>query len=419
VKKEADTLNLTIGDQVQRVPLAWKGESLGKATDFHPVARREPSVSRLTRMARRRSLRTHRGQLVKPSTKGKSVKYVQKSLFFLLCLSMAAFGYVERTVAQPTYHMVQPGDTLWDICEHYYGDSELWPKLWEMNSFITNPHLLRPGDRIRLLDGFPLKTASPEPGPETPQKKQLEEPGGVPGVEVSGLCNVASAGYLSSTPVAPVGRVISSVTSRIILAEGDTVFVDLPQQEAVEAGRVFAAFKTSSALPHPLTGRQVGYLIRYGGKVSIKERTEGTVYKAEVIESYVEFRVGDSLIPEEPITSCVEIVPTDPTVATHIAAVQDQKRIIGQFSVVYLPKGFNDGILRGNVFRVMKKLDSIGPPIPDVVAGHMIVIEARPDSATGVVINLTQNLANGASVQGTEWEEVSEVLSMLPQCRVQ
>lgn len=344
---------------------------------------------------------------------------IHRSLLVLFCVYLVSLCHLEISHAEPTYHVVQPGDTLWDICEHYYGDSELWPKLWEMNSFITNPHLLKPGDRIRLLDGFPLKTASPEPGPGTPQEKQPEEPGGVPGVEVSGLCNVASAGYLSSTPVAPVGRVISSVTSRIILAEGDAIFVDLPQLDAVEPGRVFMAFKISSALPDPLTGRQVGYLIRYRGKVSIKERTEGSVYRAEVIESYVEFRVGDLLIPEEPITSCVDLVPTDPTVATHIAAVQDQKLIIGQFSVVYLPKGFNDGILRGNVFRVMKKLDSIGPPIPDVVAGHMIVIEARPDSATGVVINLTQNLANGASVQGAEWEEVSEVLSMLPQCRVQ
>ena len=191
----------------------------------------------------------------------------------------------------------------------------------------------------------------------------------MPGVEVSGLCNVASAGYLSSSAVAPIGRVISSVTSRIILAEGDTIFVDLPQQENVEPGRVFVVFKSSSALPDPLTDRQVGYLIRYVGKVSIKERTEGTVYKAEVIESYTEFRVGDPLIPEEPITSCVQVSPTDPAVATHIVAVQDQKNIIGQFSVVYLPKGFNDGVRRGNVFRMMKRLKSIGAPVPDVVVG--------------------------------------------------
>ncbi len=347
------------------------------------------------------------------------MKHIKRSLFFLLCVSLVSLFFVEINHAQPTYHIVQPGDTLWDICEHYYGDSELWPKLWEMNPFVTNPHLLKPGDKIRLLEGYPLKTAAPQPGPETSQVKQPGEPGGVPGVDVSGLCNVASAGYLSSTVVAPVGRVISSVTSRIILGERDIIFVDLPQQEAVEPGRVFVAFKSSPALRHPLTDQQVGYLIRYGGKVSIKEKTEGTVYKAEVIENYTEFRVGDPLIPEEPITSCIQVSPTDPAVVTNIVAVEDQKLIIGQFSVVYLPKGFNDGVHRGNVFRIMQKLESRGAPLPDVVAGHMIVIEARPGSATGVVISLDRNLANGAPVQGTEWAEVPELLSILPQCRVQ
>jgi LysM repeat protein len=347
------------------------------------------------------------------------VKYFQRSLFFLLCVNVVVLGYVAHSNAQPTYHIVQPGDTLWDICEHYYGDSELWPKLWEMNPFITNPHLLKPGDKIRLLEGYPLKTGAPKPGPEISQEIKPQEPEGVPGVDVSGLCNVASAGYLSAAPVVPIGQVISAVTSRIILAEGDTIFVDLPQQEAVEPGSVFMAFRSSSALSDPLTGRLVGYLIRYGGKVAIKERAEGTVYKAEVIDSYTEFRVGDFLIPVEPITSCVQVFPTDPAVATHIVAIQDQKVIIGQFSVVYLPKGFNDGVRRGNVFRMMKRLESTGAPVPDVVAGHLIVIEARPDSATGVVISLERNLANGAPVQAAEWTEVPEVLSILPQCRVQ
>ena len=145
----------------------------------------------------------------------------------------------------------------------------------------------------------------------------------------------------------------------------------------------------------------------------------GTVYKAEVIESYTEFRVGDLLIPEEQITSCLEVFPTDPAVATNVVAVKDQKLIIGQFSVVYFPKGFNDGLRRGNVLRIMKRLDSVGAPVPNVVAGHLIVTEARPDSATGVVIAVTEDLPNGAPVQAAAWAEVPEVLSILPQCRVQ
>ena len=54
--------------------------------------------------------------------------------------------------AQQLTHTVEKGDTLWSICEKYYGDPDLWPKLWQMNPFVTNPHFLKPGDVIVLLE---------------------------------------------------------------------------------------------------------------------------------------------------------------------------------------------------------------------------------------------------------------------------
>ena len=59
--------------------------------------------------------------------------------------------------AQQKTYVVQKGDTLWDICQKFYGDPNLWPKLWEMNPFVTNPHLLKPGDIITLFEGAPEK----------------------------------------------------------------------------------------------------------------------------------------------------------------------------------------------------------------------------------------------------------------------
>ena len=56
-------------------------------------------------------------------------------------------------------HTVEEGDTLWSICEKYYGNPDLWPKLWQINPFVTNPHLLREGDKIQLLEKVPEKAA--------------------------------------------------------------------------------------------------------------------------------------------------------------------------------------------------------------------------------------------------------------------
>src|SRR5208337_1554876 len=51
-------------------------------------------------------------------------------------------------------YVVKKGDTLWDISKRFYSDAFLWPRLWQQNQYITNPHQISPGDRIRL---YPYK----------------------------------------------------------------------------------------------------------------------------------------------------------------------------------------------------------------------------------------------------------------------
>jgi chemotaxis signal transduction protein/nucleoid-associated protein YgaU len=46
-------------------------------------------------------------------------------------------------------HVVIPGDTLWDIAKTYAGDPLQYPALAKVSS-ISNPHLIRPGDVVRV-----------------------------------------------------------------------------------------------------------------------------------------------------------------------------------------------------------------------------------------------------------------------------
>jgi nucleoid-associated protein YgaU len=78
-------------------------------------------------------------------------KYGLVIILIMVGVWFVGSGVCVSVGAQPLTHTVVKGDTLWDICDQYYGDEELWPKLWQMNPFITNPHLLKPGDVINLL----------------------------------------------------------------------------------------------------------------------------------------------------------------------------------------------------------------------------------------------------------------------------
>lgn len=51
----------------------------------------------------------------------------------------------------PKTYIVKKGDTLWDISGIFLKQPWLWPKLWRINPDISNPHLIYPGDKLRLV----------------------------------------------------------------------------------------------------------------------------------------------------------------------------------------------------------------------------------------------------------------------------
>lgn len=50
-------------------------------------------------------------------------------------------------------HDVKKGDTLWDLAGEYYNDSHSWPVIWKFNTFINNPDLIYPREKI-MIPGY-------------------------------------------------------------------------------------------------------------------------------------------------------------------------------------------------------------------------------------------------------------------------
>ncbi|MCB1197813.1 MAG: LysM peptidoglycan-binding domain-containing protein, partial [Deltaproteobacteria bacterium] len=61
-------------------------------------------------------------------------------------------GEIEEFSVDKIY-VIQPGDTLWDICSLLLDDPYYWPKLWSLNQYIKNPHLIFPGDQLVFTSG--------------------------------------------------------------------------------------------------------------------------------------------------------------------------------------------------------------------------------------------------------------------------
>lgn len=69
---------------------------------------------------------------------------------FLLPLSCIA-DVLQIKESAPQLYVVKKGDTLWDISNLYLSKPWLWPELWRNNVHIINPHLIYPGDELRLV----------------------------------------------------------------------------------------------------------------------------------------------------------------------------------------------------------------------------------------------------------------------------
>ncbi len=76
---------------------------------------------------------------------------------------------------QDERYKIQRNDNLWDISQTLFGDGNYWPKIWSLNSSITNPHIIEPGNAIRFLLGdesgppaFTVSEAEAETTPAAP-----------------------------------------------------------------------------------------------------------------------------------------------------------------------------------------------------------------------------------------------------------
>jgi len=80
------------------------------------------------------------------------MKSVQRALAFglLVSLSGLAAAQVMLKEGHPGKYFVKNGDTLWDISARFLQEPWQWPEIWQINEEISNPHLIYPGDEIRL-----------------------------------------------------------------------------------------------------------------------------------------------------------------------------------------------------------------------------------------------------------------------------
>ena len=84
-----------------------------------------------------------------------------RKIIYLILATMLVGAVAAQDVSiradHPEEYVVVKGDTLWDISARFLDKPWQWPAIWHVNPQVANPHLIYPGDRLKLVyqDGKP------------------------------------------------------------------------------------------------------------------------------------------------------------------------------------------------------------------------------------------------------------------------
>ncbi|MBI5234213.1 MAG: LysM peptidoglycan-binding domain-containing protein [Deltaproteobacteria bacterium] len=272
----------------------------------------------------------------------KKLKYsIVAALILALGLIMFGAGHAKAKESEPVYYTVVKGDTLWHISGRFTGDPFKWPELWKWNPYINNPHLIYPGDVIKitangmelvkrngkgvgdlaekeledvvLLEVQMLKAEKTPPVAAKVKEYMIEEAEQTPAPKVAlyRSTSIARRGRISSDAddLDGVGAIVSAVDKRLFFHKDDEVFLSFKNRGAVKVGDSFILFTKGEKVVHPHTKESMGYLVENVGSVIVTEI--GPVVKGVISGSFKEITKGARLKVYRESETSIEITQTE------------------------------------------------------------------------------------------------------------
>lgn len=297
-------------------------------------------------------------------------------------LSQAMAQEPQLRADYPEEYTVVKGDTLWDISNTFLSTPWYWPEIWHVNPQIENPHLIYPGDIIRLVyfDGKPRLTLdrSNRVVKLSPKMRVVDQGEAIPAIPLDDINNFLSRSrVVSLEELERAPHVVSGEAKRLVLGKGDRLYA---RGEFDDDVYVYGIYRKGDTYYDPDTGELLGVQAMDIGSGRMRAVEDGiaTLLMTRTTE---EVRVGDRLLTEEERAIDSTFFPSAPDheVNASIIAVEGGISQVGKMDVVVINRGEREGMLVGNVLAVYKR----GGLIKDRVKGDMVRL---PDERAGLVM---------------------------------
>lgn len=271
--------------------------------------------------------------------------------------TIATGSNIPLTANAPDEYVVKPGDTLWDISKVYLRDPWYWPEIWYVNPQVQNPHLIYPGDVLKLvyIDGQPRLTlaerAEGSDGTKRLSPQVRREPSSR---AITAIPHDVIAGFagrpvlLDKDQVNKAPYVVAMRDGHVIGGAGNEIYARGIQNAQPEER--YSIIHVEGELVDPDTRKLLGYTGVYVGSGPVM--VSGDPAKLMLTETAREALQGDKLFPES-IDVNLDFVPHAPEtqIDAIVIAVKDMT-VMGQYHVVALNRGSNAGLEAGHVVAI-------------------------------------------------------------------
>ncbi|HSS62912.1 MAG TPA: LysM peptidoglycan-binding domain-containing protein [Gammaproteobacteria bacterium] len=307
------------------------------------------------------------------------------ALAVLLFPLMAAAETIELKPDHPDRYVVQKGDTLWDIASQFLKEPWLWIDIWEVNPQIENPHLIFPGDEVmlRFVEGQPVVTVRRRlPGGTaklSPRIRVSEIDEAIPTIPIDIIEQfLKRPRVVSEKEIDQAPYVVSVGREALIGKPGKKIYARGINGEAVPR---YTIYRKGEEYVDPDRDNEVlGFEAIHIADAVLQD--EGDPATLLVTSAQRELLRGDRLLPiveEEIHTSFMPRAPEEKTSGRIISVVEGVSQI-GQYQVVVLNLGRENGIETGHVMAVYQR----GETIEDPFANQELV--TLPDERAGIVM---------------------------------
>jgi len=308
----------------------------------------------------------------------------------------------------PQRYTVNKGDTLWGIAERFLEDPWLWPEVWYVNPQVDNPHLIYPGDVIRIVvrEGARRLTVDAE---ERAEQRQARSEGGrtrlqpkirkkpieaaIPTIPLEAILQFLSEPRvvgLKALDAAPY--VLGPVEKeKLIAGTNDLLYVRGLPEDPLSAYQVV---REDNVLEDPETGEKLGYEVLNLGRLQMTEL--GDPATGMVRESTQEIFKGDKLLPtpeRELRQNFTPQVPATDVEGRIISIYGEGVSQLGQFDVVTVNLGEREGLSVGDTLAIFQAGGTAEDPVtgddvelPNRRAGIMLVFRTYERVSYGLVM---------------------------------